>query len=234
MRNRTCAVAALLLAVGAAGCIDVAENIQVDPAGTARYEVDFAIPEMFFGFMAAAGDSGDGPGAKFFGKPPEGRMADSMRTRDFVDGDMHHFAMERDLRSIEQLPALAVADTAGSELGGKVLPGYAVERLDAHRLRLTRAMNPDSTDKAKIMGRLDDGSTEDVSSAVSDEAMGRMFAGRTYTLRLHAARIESSNGTIAADGKSVEWRMPITALISGDTLKSLEAVIDTRGGPLRP
>lgn len=231
MRDRRIAVvAALLLAVGAAGCIDVAENIRVDPAGTARYEVDFAIPEMFFGFMAAVGDSGGGPGAKFFGKPPEGRMADSVRTRDFVDGDMHHFAMERDLRSIEQLPALAVADTAGSELGGKTLPGYVVTRLDAHRLRLTRALNPDSTNKAKILGRLDEDPTSEGSSVMSDEAAARMFAGRTYTLRLHAARIESANGTIAADGKSVEWRMPITAMISGDTLKTLEAVIDTRGG----
>jgi hypothetical protein len=229
--RRIAGAAALLLAVGAAGCIDVAENIRVEPAGTARYEVDFAIPEMFFGFMAAAaGDSGDAPGAKFFGKPLEGRAADSTRTRDFVDGDMHHFAMERDLRSLEQLPALAVADTAGSELGGKVLPGYAVVRLDAHRLRLTRALNPDSTDKAKILGRLDEDSTGVASSTLSDEAMGRMFAGRTYTLRLHAARIESANGTIAADGKSVEWRMPITDMISGDTLKTLEAVIDTRGG----
>lgn len=228
MKNRRCAAAALLLAVGAAGCIDVAEEIRVDPAGTARYAVDFAIPEMFFGFMAAAGDSGDGPGAKFFGKPLEGKAADSTRTRDFVDGDMHHFAMERDLRSLEQLPALAVADSAGSELGGKALPGYAVVRLDAHRLRLTRAMNPDSTDKAKIMGRLDEDSTDAASSMLTDEAMGRMFAGRTYTLRLHAARIESANGTIAADGKSVEWRMPITAMLSGDTLKTLEAVIDTR------
>ena len=223
-------VSLVLVAVGLTGCLDIREDVHVHADGTARYDLDLAMPEMFFGFMAAAGgdSSASSPGLNLWGAPIAGKAADSTRTRDFVEGDMHHFAMERDLRSLAQLPAIAVGDSSKGEMRGRALPGYSLTRLDASRVRLVRAMDPDSADRAKMLGRLD--AEGQGAGAMSDAAGKRMFAGRTYTLRIHAPHIESSNGTIAADGKSVEWTMPIVALFGDDrdSLRKLEAVIVTR------
>ena len=226
--NRILLAALVVLAALSPGCLDIQEDVHVHADGTARYDLDFAMPEMFFGFMDAAGDSGGSPGLNLWGAPMEGKAADSTRTRDFVEGDMHHFAMERDLRSLAQLPAIAIGDSSKGEMRGHALPGYSLTRLDANRVRLTRAMNPDSTDRAKMLGRLD--AEGQGAGTMSDAAGKRMFAGRTYTLRIHAPHIESANGTIAADGKSVEWKMPIAALFGDgrDSLKKLVAVLVTK------
>jgi hypothetical protein len=234
MRRIACATLLVALALPSAGCFDIREDVHVRADGTARYDLDLAMPEMFFAFMASADTSGGNPADRLFGKSLSGAATagDSTRTREFVEGDMHHFAMERDLRSIEQLPAIAATDSTGNELRGRALPGYALVRLDANRVRLTRALDPDSTDRAKLLGGL--GSGDDSTDAgmgsglVNEESARRMFAGRTYTLRIHAPRVESANGTIAADGKSVEWKLPITGLFSADSLRSLEAVFRTR------
>jgi hypothetical protein len=213
-----------LLLVVSTGCIDLREEVRVHADGTAVYTVDMAMPEMFMGFAAAAGDSASSPGEALWGPVSGGSAADSTRTREFVEGDMHHFEMERDLRGLEQLAALAMADSAGEGMAGRIMPGFRVTRLDGNRVRLVRELSRDSTNQIGAGSELGEG-LAGMATGVDPEAAARtMFAGRSYVLRLHAPRIESANGTHSADRTTVEWRAPMAALMS-DSVATFEAVL---------
>lgn len=219
------AAGAVLIAT--AGCIDMREEVVVRADGGATYFLDVALPEMFLGLGAAMGDSSSGGSAaeRLWG-PDEGPASanDSVRVRDFLEGDMRHFVSERDLASLDHLGALSVEDTSQAGMRGKVLGGFAVDRTPAGHVRLRRVL--EAAQAAAIAPGMG-GEGDSTEKAQAEVAAKRMFAGRVYALKLTAPAIRSANGTLSADRKTVEWRFPLTALMA-DTTVVLEAVLDAK------
>ena len=220
-----CAAGAMLLL--ATGCIDLREEVVVRADGRATYALDVALPEMFLGLGAALGDSASGgsPADRLWG-PAEGAASakDSVRVRDFVAGDMHHFVSERDLASLDHLEALSVEDTSQAGMRGRVLDGFEVDRTPDGRLRLRRVLE---ATKAAAMAPGMGGEGDSTEKAQSEAAAKRMFAGRVYAFRLTAPAIRSTNGTLSADRKTVDWSFPLTAVMV-DTTIVLEAVLEAK------
>jgi hypothetical protein len=209
-----------------AGCIDLREEVVVRPDGRATYALDIALPEMFLGLGAAAGDtSGGSPADRLWG--PEagaGAAKDSVRVRDFLEGDMRHFVSERDLVSLDHLAALSIEDTAQAGMRGKVLDGFEVDRTPDGHVRLRRVLE---ATKAAAMAPGMGGEGDSAEKAQSEAAAKRMFAGRLYAFRLTAPSIRSTNGTLSADRKTAEWSFPLTAVMA-DTTIVLEAVLEAK------
>jgi hypothetical protein len=103
-------------------------------------------------------------------------------------------------------------------LMGQVLAGYDAASLGTRRIRLTHSVFPRSS-RSQMVGS--GGPVKDVNSS------RRVLAGRTYSYRLHAFQIVSSNGTISEDRRTVEWSFPMTETI-GDSARTLEAVIEMK------
>ena len=209
-----------------AGCIDLREEVVVRPDGRATYALDVALPEMVLGLGAALGDSSGGSPADRLWGPDEGSAAakDSVRVRDFLEGDMRHFVSERDLASLDQLDALSVEDTAQAGMRGKVLDGFEVDRTPEGRVRLRRVLE---ATQAAAMAPGMDAEGDSAEKAQSEAAARRMFAGRVYAFRLTAPAIRSANGKLSADRKTVEWSIPLTAVLV-DTTIVLEAVLESK------
>ena len=225
-RGRASSGAVAIVLVAAAGCIDLREEVVVRADGRATYVLDVALPEMFLGLGAAFGDSSGGSPADRLWGPAEGAAStkDSVRVRDFVEGDMHHFVSERDLASLAHLDALSVEDTTQSGMRGKVLDVFEIDRTPDGHVRLRRVLE---TTKAAAMAPGMDAEADSAEKAQSEAAARKMFAGRVYAFRLTAPAIRSTNGTLSADRKTVEWSFPLTAVLV-DTTIVLEAVVEAK------
>lgn len=221
---------ALVLAAG--GCIGIDEEVALDATGRARYTVDITMLEFVIQGLAemTGEDASKGIGAQWMAQA-DSSMRDSIRLREFVDTKDHHFVGERDFVSLEHLGALSARasfpDTAGSGpdsgpdpgSGRKMempLPGIQVTRLDGGRFRVRRVLEPPTA--GAMPGAPD----------TADARAQRMFKDRSYVFRLRAPRVESANGTIAPDRRSVEWRVPLLGL--GENAVVPEAVLSRSAG----
>lgn len=89
--------------------------------------------------------------------------------------------------------------------GGSGFGNVAIERIDSRTLRIENVMKP--------QGRF--GSAGAAGSAEQTMAEG-LFAGKLISWRVEAPRILESNGAIAADGRSVEWSMPLAEAMKAE------------------
>ena len=225
-------VFALALAAGA-GCISIEEDIEVRPDDTVQYGVDFRMMEMVVQSLSGmSGEEGKSLGAQWLAAA-DSAARDSTRLREFVEGADHHFVAERDFASLDHLAGRSARNEATPESlrsakSGPDLPlgGIRATRLDGGRIRLVRRLEnptPASPPPPGSTITVEDDSSSTTMDA-SDAMAKTMFADRVYVFRLRAPRIESANGTIAADQKSAEWRIPMSVL-AGDTTVVVEAVI---------
>jgi hypothetical protein len=59
--------------------------------------------------------------------------------------------------------------------------------------------------------------------------LASMFAGKHFTVRLHAPKVASSNGTVDATATTSEWKIPLTELMEQEGLQELRAEIELNG-----
>jgi hypothetical protein len=219
VRGVVAALAAALV-LAAAGCISVEEEVDLRPDGTVKYAADFTLPEMFIAGLSDMAETSGGKSLADEWVKGDSTKGDSTRHREFAEGRDHHFVSERDFASLEHLAVLsaraaATPDSARKEDMSPEMPlgGIEVTRLDARRVRLRRVLESPSA-------KAGPGGEDDSTNAGAK----RMFAGHFYVFRLRAPAIESANGVIAADRKSVEWRVPMNDLM-GDSAAVPEAVL---------
>lgn len=227
-RKRAALVLGLVGLMGAAGagCIGIEEKVDVRADGRVAYGVDFTMLEMVAQTLSGMGGE-DGPslGEQWLAAA-DSAAADSVRLREFVEGADHHFVAERDFASLAELARHSERSESLPEslrAKGPSLPlgGIRTTRLDGGKIRLHRTLENPSPTKPR------GAAAEDSTAGATDDAVARrMFGDRVYVFRLSAPAIESvsANGTIAADRKSAEWRIPMTAL-AGDTTIVVEAVV---------
>jgi hypothetical protein len=102
-----------------------------------------------------------------------------------------------------------------SELTGSVLGGYEAVTDRTGTTRIRHVIFPRHT-----QARLIENPTKG-----DDRPTLRMFAGRSYSYRVHAPRILSTNGATNIGDRWVEWSFPMAALI--DSVRTLEVVISS-------
>lgn len=93
------------------------------------------------------------------------------------------------------LEALLLAMDRKSSSG---VGSVSIERIDSRTLRLENVIAP--------MGRSGTGGAGGPEQAMAEG----LFAGKLISWRVQAPRILDSNGVVAADGRSVEWSVPLT------------------------
>ena len=111
---------------------------------------------------------------------------------------------------------------------GQVLGGYEVVSVSPHRIRLIHIVFPRPT-RSQLRQSYGDEMAMPPPSGKDAEAGRKMLAGRTYSFRLHAPHIASTNGTLAEDDRLVEWSFPMASIL-GDSARTLEAVIELKKG----
>lgn len=81
-------------------------------------------------------------------------------------------------------------------------------------IRIRHIVFPKNT-RAKVMD----------ADEADDRTSRRMFAGRSYSYRLHAPRVLSANGATSTGDRWVEWSFPMTDL--NDSVRTLDAVVSS-------
>jgi len=102
-----------------------------------------------------------------------------------------------------------------AELTGSVLGGYRMAPDRNGAIRIRHIVFPTNT-RAKVMDATDEG---------DDRPSRRIFAGRSYSYRLHAPRVLSTNGATSTGDRWVEWSFPMTDL--SDSVRTLDAVVSS-------
>lgn len=208
--------AALLLALGLAGCIEVTKDAAFRANGEARVEVEVAISAELVAlasnpaFAKAAGGEGIPNPFGDCGKPwpageplPEGvRSVESRRGK---RGDMETCSMVFDvadpIAAIEKAKKVTVPtidNIPKQDISLTRLPAASGYRL---RLSMTPEQSPDIPKEAAQMAAA---------------MMTAMFADRYVTLSLSGKRIENTNGVLSDDKSKVTWRLPFVSLLSQD------------------
>jgi hypothetical protein len=122
----------------------------------------------------------------------------------------------------------ATGSGSTQETMGQVLGGYEAVSVGPRRIRLVHIVFPRPT-RSQLRESYGDEMGRPPSPEQDAEAGRRMLAGRTYSYRLHAPHIVSTNGTLSEDGASVEWSFPMASIV-GDSARTLEAVIELKKG----
>ncbi|HET7903924.1 MAG TPA: hypothetical protein VFM17_05140 [Candidatus Eisenbacteria bacterium] len=219
----------VLVATGGSGCIEVGETVRVGDDGAVDYTIDFGMPEFL---VVAVGETfgGQSPdsGALFLrGRPPAALVnGDSVWTSEYVRGDLRHFVSRRAMTSPERLVEEGERPDSLQDRIAPVLEGYEVKRLDGHQIRLRRIAFP-SQSRKDLRGMSDRGDGGVGDFLRDREKQRRIFAGRRYSLTIHAPRIVSTNGTLSEDRTTATWSIPMEETVS-DSAKVLEAVLQLR------
>lgn len=82
--------------------------------------------------------------------------------------------------------------------GGSGLGSVSVERIDSRTLRIENVIGPMSQARNGAQ-------TQGFESSMAES----LFAGKLISWSVRAPRVLDSNGVIAADGRSVEWSVPV-------------------------
>ena len=130
--------------------------------------------------------------------------------------------------------AMAARDSAmgrsdpKKEWMGQVLGGYEAVPIGSHRIRLVHIAFPRPT-RAQLRKSYSDAMAMPPAPGTEAETGRKMLAGRTYSFRLHAPHIVSTNGALTENDRLVEWSLPM-ASVFGDSARALEAVIELKKG----
>jgi hypothetical protein len=225
------------LSIACAGCLELTQEVWVNGDGSGRMRLDIALPQGLLE-MATQADGGN-PLAETMeeyerlqanpGQIPNLRSIDQS---EYVEGEFHHFVIDLEVDDVTALPEtmaqLQRRTTIGDEQAEK-----ADELASQHEMKLQRL----GRDRMVFVQTLvDDSQAADVSGPDTEEmdAAGKaflasMFAGKHFTVRLHAPKVTSTNGNIDETATTIEWKIPLTELMAQEGLQELRAEIALNG-----
>lgn len=223
-----------LVAASSAGCLELTQEIWVNDDGSGRLLLDISVPEAL---MAYAADSEEGnPFATEWAQydrvkahPEEIPNLRSLDHSEYVEGEFHHFVIEIEVDDATQLPetlaavqALGAEEEAGSEETADIASpsDMRLEALGDGRMLFVQSLVSESSAAGDAVET--DASSEDMEAA-NQAMMASMFAGKFFTVRLHAPRIMSANGSVDSDAQATEWKIPMADLMSERAPQELRA-----------
>lgn len=235
--NLTKGLLLLVASVACAGCLELTQEVWVNGDGSGRMRLDISLPE---GLLEMAADSdGVNPLAENLAEferlkahPEEIPNLRSVDQSEYVEGEFHHFVIELevdDVTALSETMALVQKRTSVAEEQA----AQADELASQHEMKLERV----GRDRMVFVQTLVDDSRATVATDPEMEEMDEaskaflasMFAGKHFTVRLHAPKVASSNGTLDSTARTSEWKIPLTELMAREGLKELRAEIELVG-----
>jgi hypothetical protein len=230
--------AALLFVMGimCTGCLELTQEIWVNADGSGRMKLDISLPQ---GLMAMAAEAeGGNPFAEnqaeydqLKAHPEQVPNLRSLDHSEYVEGEFHHFVIELEVEDVTLLPETmealqartSVADEDSGETGEIASPNdMRLERLGRDRMLFVQTLVDESMVSAT--GTAEPGMEE--MEAASQAFLASMFAGKFYTVRVHAPRISSANGTVDEAAQTAEWKIPLGDVMSQQAPRELRAEIE--------
>ena len=225
------------LSVACAGCLELTQEVWVNSDGSGRMRLDIALPRELLE-MASDAD-GANPLAETLEEyerlkadPSQVPNLRSVDKSEYVEGEFHHFVMELEVDDVTLLPE-TMSQLQKRTAVGEEQENKADELASQHEMKLERI----GRDRMVFVQTLiDDSQAADASGldteemdAASKALLASMFAGKHFTVRLHAPKVTSTNGQVDKAASTIEWRIPLTALMAQEGLQELRAEIELDG-----
>lgn len=227
----------LIASVACAGCLELTQEVWVNSDGSGRMRLDIALPD---GLLQMAADSdGVNPLAENLAEferlkahPEEIPNLRSVDHSEYVEGEFHHFVIELEVDDVTSLSE-TMAEVQKRTSVGDEQAEQADELASQHEMKLERVGRDRMVFVQTLVDEFratvgSDAETEEMDEA-SKAFLASMFAGKHYTVRLHAPKVASSNGTVDATARTSEWKIPLTELMAREGLKELRAEIELAG-----
>jgi hypothetical protein len=229
---------ALALAFGmvCSACLELTQEIWVNEDGSGRVTYDIAVPEGVLA-MATAGSEEDplaearARWAELAEHPETVHNLRSFAADEYVEEDFHHFVMDLEVEDITLLPQtmdevgdlIAVEDEEGTEDTDPLAQpaDMRFERLAEDRILFVQSLRIEEPDSTAAV----DPEMEEASRAF----LASMFAGKYFVVRLHAADVISSNGTLDDETGSLEWKIPMADFYGDEAPDELRAEVRIGG-----
>jgi hypothetical protein len=227
----------VILSITCAGCLELTQELWVNRDGSGRMRLDIALPQGLLEMATEA--EGSNPLAENLEQyeqlkahPEQIPNLRSVDHSEYVDGEFHHFVIEIEVDDVTALPE-TMAQLQKRTAVGEEQAEKADELAAQHEMKLERV----GRDRMVFVQSLvDDGQGADASGpdmeemdAASKAFLASMFAGKHFTVRLHAPKVTSTNGTVDETAGTIEWKIPLTELMAQDGLQELRAEIELDG-----
>jgi hypothetical protein len=225
------------LSLACAGCLELTQEVWVNSDGSGRMRLDIALPRELLE-MASEAD-GANPLAETLQEyerlkadPSQVPNLRSVDKSEYVEGEFHHFVMELEVDDVTLLPETmsqlqkrtAISQEPGDEADELASQHeMKLERIGRDRMMFVQTLVDDS--QAAGASGLD---SEDMDAA-GKALLASMFAGKHFTVRLHAPKVTSTNGQVDETASTIEWRIPLTELMAQKGLQELRAEIELDG-----
>lgn len=227
----------LLTTVACTACLELTQEIWVNADGSGRMSFDVMVPEAL---LAMAEESEDG---NPFGENQaawESLKADpsqvpnlrSLDYQEYVEGEFHHFLIELEVDDATRLPETMVelekrtgdeadADEETPQEPEAMTPpsDMRLEPLGGGKMLFVQTL------VSEDIGDVERGESEEADAA-QEAFLASMFAGKYYTVRLHAPKVNSTNGALDETTRTVEWKIPMADVMSQKVPQELRAEIE--------
>lgn len=226
-----------LMTMACTGCLELTQEIWVNADGSGRMTLDIALPQ---GLMAMASESEGGSPfmenqaeyERLKAHPEEIPNLRSLDHREYVEGEFHHFVIELEVDDVTALPEtmeqLQARTTIGEEQSGEAEEVASPAEMRLERLGGGRMLFVQPLVNEGLAAGTSEPGMEEMEEA-GQAFLASMFAGRYFTVRLHAPKVTSTNGTVDGTAQSIEWKIPMTDLMSQQGPEELRAEIELGG-----
>lgn len=183
--------ALLALALALSGCLNISQEMWVNPDGSGKMKIDMGLGEIFFQF---GGDAEASPFEDLKATFKEAPGIKNMTVREYNDSNaqMRHLVIEFDVDNIYDYFTTQAA-AAGGTLGSDM----KLEQLANGNFRITQKLANPSQDEAP----LDD---------ASKDMMRDYFKNMYWQVIIHVPTVVNTNGN--RSGNTVEWKVPMADL----------------------
>ncbi len=211
--------ALLFLVLGAmllllSGCFQVTEEYWVNADGSGKMHFELGVSEA----LLAMGENSSVDGSQLFteqGLDAQNPYLKNVKTSESSDNGMRTYIIDADVTDFSK-----VFETGSEPSGFQV----QVEKLDNGNYLFKRTMD---------LATLNAGQDASLNAEGTDMTglVAAMFSDKYWVIRLHVNNVVNTNGTLDKEKQLVEWKIPLSQVISGkDTIEMTAEV--SMGSPI--
>jgi hypothetical protein len=189
------------------GCYDIAEELWINSDGSGRMKFTIGLAENLAAMIEGGGQSANfcDKAIKDKSKLENNVLITSVTITKNSEAGMNYCSIDVDVKDFRNF----------AEVRNNVIEGdydnyefpFSIIELGEDRFGISQEFNNLGRDGPNQSG------IEKVGQEMAMAMMAPMLAGKYISITVHAANIESSNGEISADSKTVIWKKPLVDLV---------------------
>ena len=189
------------------GCYDIAEELWINSDGSGRMKFTIGLAENLTAMMEGGGQSANfcDKAIKDKSKLENNVLITSIAISKSNEAGMNYCSIDVDVKDFRNF----------AEVRNNIIEGdynnyefpFSIIELGEERIGISQEFNNlgrDGPNQSKI---------EKVGQEMAMVMMTPMLAGKYLIVTVHAPNIESSNGDISTDNKTVTWKKPLVDLV---------------------